>query len=147
MRLCAYAVGWGFLICWGSFVLFFGCNFWLRFQNCCYVVSLLHVAAQSIWLHRQNWVMNKNHKVLDLEVCDLLHATFVTTNFLVHSIQIATFRKFRFMSYLKFIHYFVGWYATPDKIILLAIWWPAATSDKNGSGKSNQRFLPFIFTF
>ena len=60
-----------------------------------YVVPLLHIATQSIWWPGENWVRSKNHKVLDLQVRNLL-ASFVIRIFTVHSVQIANFRKFSF---------------------------------------------------
>ena len=39
---------------------------------------------------------SKNHKVLDLQVRNLLLASFVIRIFNVHSVQIANFRKFSF---------------------------------------------------
>jgi len=41
-------------------------------------------------------VRSKNHKVLDLQVRNLLLASFVIRIFTVHSVQIANFRKFSF---------------------------------------------------
>jgi len=61
-----------------------------------YVVPLLHIATQSIWWPGENWVRSKNHKVLDLQVRNLLLASFVIRIFTVHSVQIANFRKFSF---------------------------------------------------